>query len=149
MEGTCVAVECASSCPPARSAQGAVALLHPGIDALAKILGDVVLQSDADHRRGGASAAVAAGLFQETDADIGLSPETRIISVQDPFHGQGVVPHPPRENEDLRQRFVMQDPAMVVKIQIFIVMFFLFRLCFLSLRQPKVGLVTCCVIAIW
>ena len=45
--GTCVAVECVSSCPLGKSALGAVALLHPGIDALGKILGDVVLQSDA------------------------------------------------------------------------------------------------------
>ena len=45
---TCVAVECASSCPMGKSAQGAVAILHPGVvDALAMILGDVVLQSDA------------------------------------------------------------------------------------------------------
>ena len=29
------------------------------------------------------------GLFRETDADIGLSPETRIISAQDQSHGLG------------------------------------------------------------
>lgn len=29
------------------------------------------------------------GLFQETGADFGLSPEINIVSVQDPSHGQG------------------------------------------------------------
>lgn len=43
----CVAVACVLSYPLEKSALGAVALLHPGIDALVKILGDVVLQSDA------------------------------------------------------------------------------------------------------
>ncbi|XP_049894432.1 serine/arginine-rich splicing factor 3a isoform X1 [Epinephelus moara] len=49
-------------------------------------------------------AAVAAGLFQETEADSGLSPETR--NAKDPSHGQGVVPVLTRENEDLRQWFI-------------------------------------------
>lgn len=126
MEEPCVAVVCVSSYPLEKNALGAVALLHPGIDALAKMLGDVVLQADADHRRGGASAAVVAGLYQETDADIGLSPEKRPESAQDPSHSQGVVPSLPRGNEDDGN---LPDPAMVVKIQIFIVMFFLDFVC--------------------
>lgn len=31
----------------------------------------------------------APGLCQETDVDIGLSPETRIASAQDPSHSRG------------------------------------------------------------
>lgn len=99
MEETCVAVECVLSYPMGKSAQGVGAILHPGVDALAMILGDVVLQSDA-----GGEAAVAAGLFQETEADSGLSPETR--NAKDPSHGQGVVPVLTKENEDLRQWFI-------------------------------------------
>lgn len=45
-----------------------------------------------DHQGGGRPAAVAAGLFQETSADIGLSPKTRTVSVQNPSHGQQVAP---------------------------------------------------------
>lgn len=43
----CVAAVCVSSSPPGKSALGAVALLHPGVDALVMILDDVVLQLDA------------------------------------------------------------------------------------------------------
>lgn len=54
-----------------------------------------------DHQGDGASAAAAAGLFQEIDADIGLLPERRTVSAQDPSHDQGVVPGLMRGNEDL------------------------------------------------
>lgn len=47
---TCAAVESALSYQLGKSAQGVVVLLHPGVDALVKILGDVVLQSDAGMR---------------------------------------------------------------------------------------------------
>ncbi|XP_038551170.1 serine/arginine-rich splicing factor 3-like, partial [Micropterus salmoides] len=56
---------------------------------------DVRRRSPPGRRRSpkrGASAAVVAGLYQETDADIGLSPEKRPESAQDPSHSQGVVP---------------------------------------------------------
>lgn len=43
----CVAVECVWSYPLEKSALGAVALPHPGVDAPEMILGDVVRQSDA------------------------------------------------------------------------------------------------------
>ncbi|AWP02722.1 putative ras and EF-hand domain-containing protein -like [Scophthalmus maximus] len=89
MGGICVAVDYVWSYPLGKSVLGAVALLHPGIDALEMMSGDVVLQRGADHQRRGASAAVAAGLSQETNANIGLSPETRLASTQDPAHGQG------------------------------------------------------------
>lgn len=44
---TCVAVECVLSYPLGKSAQGAVFLLHLGIDAPVKISGDAVLLLDA------------------------------------------------------------------------------------------------------
>lgn len=44
--GQCVALKCVLSYPPERSALGAVALLHPGIDALGIILDDVALKQD-------------------------------------------------------------------------------------------------------
>lgn len=43
----CVAVECVLSYPLGKSAPEAVALPHPGIDALVMTLDDEVLQSDA------------------------------------------------------------------------------------------------------
>ncbi|XP_037631253.1 serine/arginine-rich splicing factor 3a isoform X2 [Sebastes umbrosus] len=52
--------------------------------------------------RGGAAAA--AGLFQETEGDNGLSPETR--SAQDPSHGPGVAPGLTSENEDVERWFI-------------------------------------------
>lgn len=102
MEGPCVAVECVLNYPPGKSAREAVAPLHLGVDGLGMTSDGVVLQSDADHRGGGASAAVAAGLFQETGVDIGLCPETRIVSVQDPSRDQGVAPDPTRGNENIK-----------------------------------------------
>lgn len=101
MAEPCAAVEYALSYPLEKSAPGAVALLHPGADTLEMILGDAVLLLDADHQGDGASAAAAAGLFQEIDADIGLLPERRTVSAQDPSHDRGVVPGLMRGNEDL------------------------------------------------
>jgi len=103
MEEPCVAVECVSNYPPGKSDLEAVAPLPLGVDALGMTSDEgAVLQSDADRRGGGASAAVAAGLFPETGVDIGLCPETRPVSVQDPSHGQGVAPGPPRGNENMK-----------------------------------------------
>jgi len=101
MEEPCVAVECVLNYPPGKSALEAVAPLHLGVDALVMKSDGAVLLSDADRRGGGASAAVAAGLFQETGADIGLCPETRTVSAQDPSHGLGVAPGPTRGNENI------------------------------------------------
>jgi len=98
----CVAVECVSNYPLGKSALEAVAPLPLGVDALGMTSDDAVLQSGADRRGGGASAAVAAGLFQETGADIGLCLETRTVSAQDPSHGQGVTPGPTRGNENFK-----------------------------------------------
>jgi len=136
MEELCVAVECVSSYPMGKSAQGAVDLLHPGVDAPGMTTDAVVRQSGADHLGGGASAAVAAGLFRETGAGIGLSPETGTISPQDPSHGQGVAPGLPRGNEDLKG-WTMQDPVMVVKTSfyhLFLFRVFFFHLCDVHLR---------------
>ncbi|KAK5912562.1 hypothetical protein CesoFtcFv8_002421 [Champsocephalus esox] len=96
MEELCVAAECVLSYPMGKSAQGAVAILRPMAvaDALEMILDDVVLQSDA-----GGGAAVAAGLFQEIEADSALCPETT-RRAQDQSPGQGVVPGLTTENED-------------------------------------------------
>lgn len=102
MEEPCVAVECESSYPLGKNALEAVAPLHLGIDALGMTSDDAALQSDADLLGGGVSAAVAAGLFQETGADIGHCPETRTVSAQDPSHGQGVAPGPTRGNEIIK-----------------------------------------------
>jgi len=99
MEEQCVAVESALNYPLEKSAPGAEVLLRLGVDAPGMTLGGAVLRSGADRPGGGALAAVAAGLFQETDADIGLSPETRPVSAQDHSHGQGAVLGPPKGNK--------------------------------------------------
>lgn len=102
MEEQCVAVALVSNYPPGKSVLGAVVLLHLGVDALRMRLGGAVLLSDADPRGGRPSAAVAAGLCLKTDADIGLSPETRKVSVQDRAHHQGVVLGLLRGNREIK-----------------------------------------------
>lgn len=106
MEEPCVALECVLSCPLVKNAPEAVDHLRLGVvDALAKAgmtAAAAVLLSDADHQGGGASAVVAAGLFQETGGEIGLFPEIGTINPQDLSHAQGVAPGPMIESEFIR-----------------------------------------------
>jgi len=99
-----VAPECALSCPLVKNAPEAAGHLRLGVagvkgeEAVIAAMTDetvvAVLPSDADHQGGGASAVVAAGLFQlqETGGGIGLSPEIGTINPQDLSHAQGVAP---------------------------------------------------------
>jgi len=104
MEEPCVAPECVLSCPLVKNAPEAADHLRLGaadvkaavaaIAAMTDETGVAVLPSDADRQGGGASAVVAAGLFQlqETDGEIGLFPEIGTINPQDLSHAQGVAP---------------------------------------------------------
>lgn len=127
MEGPCVAAESALSCPMGKSAPEAVDLRHLGAAAHGMKTGGVVRPYDADHRTGGeASAAVAAGLCQETGAEIGLYPEKGTISPQDHSHDLGVAPGRMTGSKRTTKDFSVFD--LVVRIQLFIQAFFLFIL---------------------
>jgi len=114
MEEPCVAPECVLSCPLAKNAPEAAAHLRLGVagvkgaEAAIAVMTDeiavAVLPSDADHQGGGASAVVAAGLFQlqETGGEIGLFPEIGTINPQDLSHAQGVAPGLMIESEIIR-----------------------------------------------
>jgi len=92
MEGLCAAAESVLSCPTGRSAPGAVDLRHLGAAGHGMTAGGAARPYGADLLGGGASAAVAAGLCQETAAEIGLYPEKGTISPQDHSHALGVAP---------------------------------------------------------
>lgn len=114
MEEPCVAPECVLSCPRVKNAPEAADHLRLGVAGvkgaevvIAAMTGETavaVLPSDADHQGGGASAVVAAGLFQlqETGGEIGLFPETGTINPQDLSHAQGVAPGLMIESEIIR-----------------------------------------------
>lgn len=86
-----------------RNARGAADLPPPGavaLDVMTTAAGAVGARlSDAALLGGGASAAVAAGLCHETEEEIGLSPETGTINLQDPSQGPGAALGPRRESE--------------------------------------------------